>query len=216
MSYRVPFLLALPLLSAAAMVLKGPPDPLRPSTAEDGVGPLTRRRYWVEVVASGRTAEDIAEHWRNHLPDHVPKGLIWFRGLDHPVPPVRQGDRLWIRIFLIRRGRVLIEHVDALGFRARTLRLHPEAGTTDFRVFPGDKPGELKLQIESLLRSNSRFDRLMYVLGIHAAQSRSWHLMLRSVAQYAGGQTVNHGTESLETPGVAHSFHRADGPAGAC
>ncbi|CAM4384430.1 DUF1990 family protein [Deinococcus marmoris] len=211
MSYRFPLLLALPVL-AAAVVLKGPSDPLRPSTPQDGVGPLTRRRYWVEIEGSTHPAERIAEHWRNHLPQHAPKWLTWFRGLDHPVPPVRQGDRLWILMFLIRRGRVIIEHVDPLGFRARTLRLHPEAGTTDFRVYPGAQTGGMILQIESLLRSSSHFDRLAYLLGIHAVQRQNWHLTLTSVARYAGGRVVDRGTESLETPRLEHTYHLPEQP----
>lgn len=203
-AYRFPLLLALSIL-ATATVLKSPPDPLRPSTPQDGVGPLTRRRYWVDIEDSAHTAEAVAEHWRNHLPDHAPKWLAWFRGLDHPAPPVQQGDRLWILMFLIRRGRVVIEHVDSLGFRARTLRLHPEAGTTDFRIYPGMKSGEMTLQIESLMRTHSRFDRLAYILGIHAVQRRNWELTLTSVARYAGGRIVNRGTESLETPNLEHS-----------
>lgn len=198
MSYRSSLLWALSIL-AAAIVFRGPADPLRPSTPQDGVGPLTRRRYWLEIEGPTHTAEDIAEHWRNHLPAHAPKWLAWFRGLDYPVPPVRRGDRLWILMFLVRRGRVVIEHVDSLGFRARTLRLHPEAGTTDFRVSPGTAPGAMVLQIESLMRSNSHFDRLAYILGVHAAQRRTWELTLISVARYAGGRIVHRGTETLET-----------------
>lgn len=204
MSPRFPLLWMLPVLTAA-LILKGPRDPLRPSTPQDGVGPLTRRRYWLELEGVTLGAEETAEHWRNHLFEHAPKLLAWFRGLDHPVPPVRQGTRLWILMFLIRRGRVVIEHVGPLGFRAQTLRLHPEAGTTDFRVFPGEQPGQMRLQIESLFRSRSRFDRLAYLLGVHAAQRRTWELTLLSVARHAGGRSVNHGTETLETPGVQHT-----------
>ena len=199
MAYRVPVLLALSIVAAAA-VLSGPPDPLRPTTPQDGVGPLTRRRYWVEIEASTHTAEAIAEDWRNHLPEHAPKWLAWFRGLDHPVPPIRQGDRLWILMFLIRRGRVVIEDVGPLGFRARTLRLHPEAGTTEFRIYPGVKTGDMTLQIESLMRTNSWFDRLAYICGIRAVQRSNWESTLTSVARYAGGRIVRRGTESLETP----------------
>ncbi|CAM3177138.1 DUF1990 domain-containing protein [Deinococcus saxicola] len=213
MSYRFPLLLAFPML--VAFILKSPRDPLRPSTPQDGVGPLTRRRYWVEVENATQTAEEIAQHWRNHLPDHAPKWLTWFRGLDHPVPPARCGDRLWIRLFLIRRGRVVIEHIDPLGFRVRTLRLHPEAGTTDFRVYPGTQPGGMVLQIESLLRSNSHFDRLAYLLGIHAAQRHNWHLTLTSVAQHAGGRIVNRGTESLEMLRLEHSYFLPERSSGA-
>lgn len=202
---RLAPLWALPVLTAA-VILKGPRDPLRPSTPQEGVGPLTRRRYWLEIEGATLAAGEIAEHWRNHLPDHAPKGLAWFRGLDHPVPPVRRGTRLWILMFLIRRGRVVIDHVDPLGFRARALRLHPEAGTTDFRVLPDGPPGRTVLQIESLFRSHSHFDRLAYVLGVHAAQRRTWELTLRSVARHAGGRIVGHGTETLETPGVQHTF----------
>jgi hypothetical protein len=199
-------LLALPALALAAYALRGPSDPLRPSTPEDGVGPLTRRRYWVEVEAAVHTPEEIAAHWRDHLPDHAPRWLAWFRGLDHPVPPVRQGDRLWILLLGIRRARVVIEHVDALGFRARTLRLHPDAGTSDFRVYPGDVPGRMIFQIESLLRTNSQFDRLAYIFGVHAAQRRNWELTLTSVARFSGGHILNRGHESLEMPQLAHSF----------
>ncbi|GGM22054.1 DUF1990 family protein [Deinococcus aerophilus] len=201
MSPRFSLLWALPVVTAA-LILKGPRHPLRPSTPQDGVGPLTRRRYWVEIEACTREPEEIAEHWRTHLPDHVPRWLAWFRGLDHPVPPLRQGDRLWILMFLIRRGRVMIEHTDSLGFRARTLQLHPEAGTTDFRVLPGQTPGRVLLQIESLFRSHSHIDRLAYILGVHAAQRRTWELTLLSVARYAGGRMVDHGTETLETSGL--------------
>lgn len=204
---RLPRLLALPaLIAAAAYALKGPPDPLRPSGPEDGVGPLTRRRYWVELEGAERSPEDIARHWREHLPDHAPKWLAYFRGLDGPIPPVEVGTRLWILMMLVRRGRVVVEHVDPLGFRVRTLRLHPDAGTSDFRVYPQEEPGHLILQIESLLRTNSSFDRLAYIFGVHAAQRRNWELTLLNVAAYAGGRVVNRGHESLEMPGVAHSY----------
>lgn len=198
--------LALPALAAAAYALKGPPDPLRPSRPEDGVGPLTRRRYWVEIEGAARSPEEIAEHWRQHLPDHAPKWLAWFRGLDGPVPPVEVGTRLWIQMMLVRRGRVVVEHIDPLGFRVRTLRLHPDAGTSDFRVYPQERPGQLILQIESLLRTNSQFDRLAYIFGAHAGQRRNWELTLSSVAAHAGGQIVNRGHESLEMPQLAHSY----------
>lgn len=203
---RLPRLLTLPALALAAYAIKGPPDPLRPSGPEDGVGPLTRRRYWVEVEGATRTPEEVADHWRNHLPEHAPKWLAWFRGLDHPVPPVERGDRLAIRMLLIRRGYVVVEHIDPLGFRVRTLRLHPDAGTSDFRVYPQEEPGRLVLQIESLLRTNSQFDRLAYIFGVHAAQRRNWELTLTSVAGYSGGRIVSRGHESLEMPQVAHSY----------
>lgn len=207
-------LLVLPALVLLTLKLKEPSDPLRPSTPEDGVGPLTRRRYWAEVEDAAHSPEEVAEHWRDHLPDHAPKWLAWFRGLDHPIPPVRRGDRLWIRMLLIRRGRVVIEHVDPLGFRVRTLRLHPDAGTSDFRVYPGGAPGQMVLQIESLLRTNSQFDRLAYIFGVHAAQRRNWELTLISVARYAGGRIVNRGHESLEMSLLAHSFAVPEMPVG--
>ncbi|WP_027459658.1 DUF1990 family protein [Deinococcus murrayi] len=198
--------LALPALAAAAYALKGPPDPLRPSGPEDGVGPLTRRRYWVELEGATRTPEDIARHWREHLPEHAPRWLAAFRGLDGPIPPVEKGTRLAIQMMLVRRGRVVVEHVDPLGFRVRTLRLHPDAGTSDFRVYPQEEPGHVILQIESLLRVNSQFDRLAYIFGAHAGQRRNWELTLLSVAKYAGGRIVNRGHESLEMPDIAHSY----------
>lgn len=204
--------LVLPALALLIHILRGPADPLSPSTSEDGVGPLTRRRYWVEVEGACRSPEEVADNWRDHLPGHAPKWLAWFRGLDHPVPPVRLGDRLQIRMLLVRRGYVVVEHVDPRGFRVRTLRLHPDAGTSDFRVYPGEAPGRLVLQIESLLRVNSQFDRLAYLFGVHAAQRRNWELTLSSVAAYAGGRPINRGHESLEMPQLTHSFALPEPP----
>lgn len=204
--------LSLPALALLAAVLRGPPNPLRPSRPGDGVGPLTRRRYWAELEGARRAPEEVAGHWRTHLPQHAPKWLAWFRGLDHPVPPLEVGDRLRIRLLLIRRGYVAVEHVDPLGFRVRTLRLHPDAGTSDFRVYPGGQPGRMVLQIESLLRANSRFDRLAYIFGVHAAQRRNWELTLSSVAAYAGGRVVGRGHESLEMPELAHSYALPEPP----
>ncbi|MDB5044478.1 MAG: hypothetical protein JWQ08_528 [Deinococcus sp.] len=193
-------LLALPALALAALVLRGPSEPLRPSTPADGVGPLTRRRYWAELEGATRSPQDIAADWRNRLPQHAPKALAWFRGLDHAAPPIAQGDRLWILLLGLRRARVVIEHVDDLGFRARTLRLHPDAGTSEFRVLPGHRAGHLVLQVESVMRTNSRFDRIAYVLGVHAAQRITWERVLNSVAAYSGGKIVNRGHETVELP----------------
>ncbi|WP_019011980.1 DUF1990 family protein [Deinococcus aquatilis] len=197
---RLTSLLALPALAVAALILRGPQEPLRPSTPQEGVGPLTRRRYWAEVQGCTRTPQDIAADWRHHLPQHAPKALAWFRGLDHPVPPISQGDRLWILLLCTRRARVVIEHVDDLDFRARTLRLHPDAGTSEFRVLPGKRAGHLVLQVESVMRNQSHFDRMAYVLGVHALQRMTWERVLDSVAAFSGGQIINRGHESVELP----------------
>ncbi len=185
---------------------------MRPSGPQDGVGPLTRRRYWVDVEDARRSPEEIAAHWRDHLPQHAPRWLAWFRPMRAGATDVRRGDLLRIRMLLVRRGFVVIEHVDELGFRARTLRLHPDAGTSDFRVYPGAAPGRLTLQIESLLRVNSQFDRLAYIFGVHAAQRRNWELTLTSVARYSGGRIVSRGHESLEMPSLAHSYSPPEPP----
>ncbi|MFB9991035.1 DUF1990 family protein [Deinococcus oregonensis] len=198
--FRPAALLALPALALTALILRGPPDPLRPSTPEDGVGPLTRRRYWAEVEGATRTPQEIAADWRHHLPQHSPKALAWFRGLDHAAPPIEQGDRLWILLLGLRRARVVIEHVDDLGFRARTLRLHPDAGTSEFRVLPGKRAGHLVLQVESIMRTHSHFDRIAYVMGVHAAQRTAWERVLDSVAAFSGGHLTNRGHESVELP----------------
>jgi hypothetical protein len=198
--FRPAALLALPALALTAFIVRGPPQPLRPSTPADGVGPLTRRIYWAEVEGATCTPQDIAADWRTRLPQHAPKALAWFRGLDHPVPPIAQGDRLWILLLGTRRARVVIEHVDSLGFRARTLRLHPDAGTSEFRVLPGQRAGHLVLQVESVMRTHSRFDRMAYVLGVHAAQRITWERVLDSVAGFSGGRIVNRGHESVELP----------------
>lgn len=101
---------------------------------------------------------------------------------------------------LLRRGRVVVEQVDALGFQVRTLRLHPDAGTSAFRVQLGREPGGVTLQVESVVRARSRFNRLAYLLGIHIAQRRTWELTLASVARVTGGRVVGQGHESLELP----------------
>lgn len=82
------------LVVALALLLKGPADPLRPLTLADGVGPVTRRRYWLEIEGAECSPEEVARYWRKRFPQHAPKWLAWFWGLDHPVPSLEQGDCL--------------------------------------------------------------------------------------------------------------------------
>ncbi|MFC6592810.1 hypothetical protein ACFP81_12935 [Deinococcus lacus] len=195
-------LLAALVLFPAAYYLyrvENPKEPLRPTDLRDGLGPVQHRFYAAEVIQATKTPEEIVAQTLQRLPEFAPSGLAWFRGLDHPVPPVREGDRLKITMMGLRRARVVVEDVTPLSFTIRTLRLHPDSGTVRFRAVPYE-PGHYQLEVESAVRSSTHLDRAAHLAGVHAAQRANWETVLNQAAELSGGIIAGHTHRSQEYP----------------
>lgn len=170
-----------------------------PSTLADGFGPVTERRYWLEVADAPRLAPEVAQLWLQDMPRLVPPLLSWFRRVRPGHGDTGVGDRFRILMAGLRRGRVVVEQVTPQGFHVRTLRQHPESGTSHFCVEP-QGAGRYRLQIRSLSRTSSALDRLAYLLGLREVQRLTWELTLRRVRRLSGGRVVDHGHQTREWP----------------
>ncbi|UBV43072.1 hypothetical protein LAJ19_02275 [Deinococcus taeanensis] len=202
-SFRLsgPVAAAVAALVGYAAYVQSPRNPLRPTALPDGVGPVTHRRYWVEVRAPDVAPEVLTAEVLQRLPELAPRFAAWFRGLDAPLPsqggpPIGPGTRLRILMGFIRRARVTVEKHEPRRFCIRTLRLHADAGTVTFCAEPTS--GGLHLEIESVVRSSSWFDRFSYLAGAHALQRANWEAVLRGAAALSGGEVTGHGHRTEE------------------
>ena len=180
-------------------VLRLPVRGWQPSDESQGVGPLTRRRYWLDVEGAQLTPEETIRQLLQGLPAHLPPLLARFRRVDQAERPTRVGDRFTVLMFGLRRGRVEVAGIGERSFRLQTLRQHTESGWLEFRAVPLDG-GRVRLETESCMRSSSWFDRAAALLGVGILQRLTWEAGLRRTLQTSGGRKVHHGTSTLEWP----------------
>lgn len=181
----------------AARVLRLPLNSWARTDLPDGVGPVTRRTYWLDVAGARRPADTVRDTLR-HLPDRVPKALAWFRRC-RSHGDLAVGDRFTVLLLGVRRGRVQVAELTEGHFRVQTLRQHSESGWIQFQVLER-AGGVQRLQVVSQMRASSWFDRWTYLLGVCALQRLTWEWALRRIARASGGTRLSHGTSTQEWP----------------
>lgn len=188
---------ALAFAAAAWLLRPGRRLPaLRRTTERDGVGPVTVRRYWVEVRGAEQPPEAVVRQVLDRFPELMPRPLAITRKVRGTPGKGQKGDRFFI-LMLIRRGFVETELVEPLRFRERTLRLHPESGYMEFSAHPKGA-GHYRLQVETRARTSTWADRLAYLLGMVALQEANWQIVLGRAAELSGGEIVDRGSETVE------------------
>lgn len=188
---------ALGFAAAAWLLRPGRRLPTQARTTErDGVGPVTVRRYWVEVQGAQQAPEAVVRAALDRFPELMPRPLAITRKVRGKPGQGAVGDRFFI-LMLIRRGLVETEIVEPLRFRERTLRLHPESGYMEFSAQPGEA-GRYRLQVETRARTSTWADRLAYLLGMIALQEANWQIVLGRAAELSGGEIVDRGSETVE------------------
>ncbi|WP_291425437.1 hypothetical protein [Deinococcus sp.] len=186
---------------------------LAPTTEKDGVGPVTIRRYWVDVQHARKSPEDVVAGVLNHFPEVMPKLLATTTKVKGEPGVGHKGDRYFI-LMLLRRGYVETELVEPLRFRNRTLRMHPESGWVEFKAIPTG-PGAYRLQVQSCVRASTRADRLAYLAGMSLAQRANWQTVLERALLLSGGTEVNRGTDTGEFETVPGGVKPPQTPGGA-
>ncbi|MGI8747899.1 MAG: DUF1990 family protein [Deinococcus sp.] len=189
-----------------ALLWRFPRHSWRPSGLADGVGPVTQRRYWLDLSGTTRSARETGELLLQTLPGLAPPALAHFRRLRPGQGDTEVGDLFSILMIGLRRGRVRVAQRWENGFRLQTLRQHPESGWTEFRVLPlPTSQGEdgQRLEIRSLMRARSRLDRLAYLLGVSTLQRLTWESTLRRAQQVSGGRKTGQGQRTQEWPYAA-------------
>jgi hypothetical protein len=193
--------LTVPALVAAygAQVLRLPVAGWSPTGENQGVGPVTRRLYWIDIAAPRRPATEIVDAVLQHLPAVIPAVLASFRRVREGGGRTGVGDRFTILMLGSRRGRVQVTEVTPTHFRMQTLRQHSESGWIEFRSDPLAEGG-YRLSVITQVRASSWFDRVAYLLGVGVMQRLTWESGLRSALHLSGGDKVGHGTTTVEWP----------------
>ncbi|MBZ9753528.1 hypothetical protein K7W42_22100 [Deinococcus sp. HMF7604] len=190
-----------PLLLGAfrTKVLRFPTAGWTPTDERDGVGPLTRREYWIDLAAPQRSGPEVIQLMLQQLPSLTPPALAWFRRVRPTEGPTGVGDQFKILMLGSRRARVEVAFLAPDHFRLRTLKQHSESGWTEFRCSALSTEG-YRLSILSQVRASSWLDRLGYLLGIGILQRLTWEAALRRALQLSGGRKVGHGVATSEWP----------------
>lgn len=149
---------------------------------DDGVGALTRRRYWIEIRESRWDADQLYDHIRNQLPSLMPAVV---RVVGPEQARIEEGETLTFELPL--RGQMQVRVAEVMDRRITLLTVagHPIAGAVRFLVEPsGDA---LRFETQVYDRPASIFDELLLRTVGQWIQRGVWTEFARNVATAAGG-----------------------------
>jgi NADH dehydrogenase len=150
----------------------------------DGVGSLTRKRFWIEMRGAALDADRLFEYVRGHLPELLRPMVVVKAGADGDRP-VGEGDTLTLEIPV--RGEIQVRVAEIMDRRLTLLTVagHPIAGAVRFLVEPHD--GAVRFEIQVYDRPATVIDQLMMRTVGEWVQRNAWVSTAQRVARAAGG-----------------------------
>lgn len=181
--------------------------------AEQGAGPFTERRYYLDIAQSRLGASELMHRIQARPEDFSPDSLADFDKEKGQQRRLRAGDEYHIKILGPWNGSVRVVEVSDRHFVLQTLEGHPEAGRIRFTVreLP-DRPDVLRFEIRSEARSRDGLVAFTYTtLGLgKQVQEQTWVTFCRRVAEVSGGHALGpvhvHTTEH-DGSGQHHEHH---------
>jgi hypothetical protein len=157
-------------------------------SADDGVGPLFRRRYRARIREPELTAEQLLSRVVADPNRAAPTEFASFQKVHGADGPMHVGDEYVVRMPGPWDGPVRVVDVTDRSFRLVTLDGHLEAGTIEFRAAPSEEG--LCFEIESWARSGDRLSNILYhrVRMAKEIQLHMWTSFLEGVARLSGGR----------------------------
>lgn len=184
----------LPLAEGLRRLVDRQPEQL----PQEGIGTLERKRFWADVVRTGRTAEEAMRDLAARFDEITP----WLMDLDvEPGAPREVAEGLSLTMELPMRGRVQVRVVEVTPTRITlvTLRGHPLAGYVQLEAEPRD--GGFRFEVRTVDRASSALDWLaMHPLG-GRVQDANWTSLVEHVIEESGGDApdgVHDTREKLE------------------
>jgi NADH dehydrogenase len=159
-------------------------DEQPPQLPEAGVGPLMRKRFWVDVRGSRFDADGLFSYVRDHLTELMPS-LVEMKAEPGASTRIEEGETLTLSIPL--RGHVQVRVGEVMDRRISLLTVagHPIAGAVRFLVAP--RADAVRFEIEVYDRAASLLDQIMLRTAGEWLQSQAWIALARNVARAAGG-----------------------------
>lgn len=177
---------ATPLDTGLRLLADAQPEQL----PDDGVGPLTRRRFWVDVAPGRFDADGLFEHVRAHLPELLP-AVVRVGAEPNSSIALREGETITLEIPVRGNIQVRVAEVADHTITLLTLAGHPIAGAVRFIVSPRDTPsGGLRFEIQVYERAANVFDELLMRTMGEWLQRATWVGLAENVAAAAGERTA--------------------------
>jgi uncharacterized protein YbjT (DUF2867 family) len=151
---------------------------------DEGVGPLTRKRFWVDIEGSRHDPDALFEYFRTHLNELTP-GFIEVGAEPGTPTVVEEGATLTLSLPL--RGHVQVRVAAASDRRITLLTVagHPLAGAVRF-LFDHHGP-DVRFEVQIYDRAANAVDFVAMRTVGDFVQSRAWHEVIANVVRAAGG-----------------------------
>ena len=171
----------------------------------EGVGALTRKRWWVDIRTSRYDHESLFGLLRERFAELMPSVVRVAREGDASAS-LREGDTLTLEIPL--RGQVQVRVAEVMDGRLTLLTLagHPIAGAARFLVT--GHTSELRFEVQTYDRPASVVDQIMLRTVGNVLQEATWVGFVQNVVTASGGQPepMQSSTEELDP----HELHVVD------
>lgn len=164
----------------------------------EGVGTLTRKRFWADISACPHGAADLFALFRTHFNEITP---VFVDAAPEPGTTDLMDEGETITLALPMRGHVQVRVAELSSTHATLLTLegHPLAGAVRFRC---DRvSGVVRFQVEVFDRPANLLDLVaMRTLG-DRLQSHTWEAVVQGMIERSGGSApegVQHSSASLD------------------
>jgi NADH dehydrogenase len=150
----------------------------------DGVGTLTRKRFWIDVSGDRYDADALFDYVRAHLPDLMSSSIVRVGAEPRASTVIDEGETLTLEIPL--RGHIQVRVGEVMDRRITLLTVagHPIAGAVRFLVEP--KGEAVRFEIQVYDRPASVVDQIMLRTVGDWLQRAAWVGLAESVARVAG------------------------------
>jgi NADH dehydrogenase len=160
---------------------------------DDGIGPLRRKRFWVDIAGSPLTPEKLMLLVRQRFGDLM-ASFIDTRAEPGAASTIEEDSTLTLSLPLRGHIQVRVAEVEPRVFTLVTLAGHPLSGAVRFL---GETRGQnLRFEIQVFDRAANVIDLvLMRTLG-ERMQDASWREMVENVGTQSGGTVLGVRQES--------------------
>jgi NADH dehydrogenase len=169
---------------------------------DEGVGSLTRKRFWADIRGSAFTAEALMDHLRHHFQELTPWHLDVHAEPDTPRVP-EQGMALTMQLPVRGHIQVRVEEQTPTRMTFVTLAGHPLAGAIRFSTdaAPGVNGRALRFQIDVWDRASNLVDWVSMATVGGRLQDATWIETVEKVVSASGGEAPE---------GVQHEARKLD------
>ncbi len=157
---------------------------------KDGFGQMWRKRYWVSLAGSDKTAAEIITTWRERYGEFWPEGNSFYRPAEGLKPGATALSDLEMPAGTRLSTGVIVVSVTDTSFTFRTPEGHTFAGFITFSAH--DEPDGPVAQVEIVMRASDPLYEFAMPINGHKREDEFWKKTLQSLAEAFGADGTPH------------------------